>query len=188
MNASGGAAGNAGASNAGSAGLGNAGQNNGDPPDGSVDVEDSGLDAGPPECCPVSPEPACTMYYGGTKSSPDDSCGPESDGMPYPSPAWELSVNEDGCPYWLEPAPRAPWDCCGCAVAPDAGLDSGLCDAGTPDIADLNDAVTICEDYDSCHICVQTEDSEGNPIRYYVYPSDQCPCLDPEVIAVSDAG
>jgi hypothetical protein len=173
---------------AGSAGAAGSGGSDVDPPDGSVEVRDAGLDAQAFGCCPPSEEPACTMNFGGTRWTADDPCSPDSDGMPYPSDQWQLAVNEQGCSYWVAPPPRAPWDCCGCAIPPDAALDAGLCEAGTPDVAELEDAVAICEDYDSCHICVQTEDTEGNPLFYYVYPSDQCPCPDPEIAAGSDAG
>jgi hypothetical protein len=177
----GGGGANSSAGSAGAAGsAGSGGQSTGDP-DGSLGINDSGADASV-ECCPVSPEPACTMYFGRTKTGPGDTCGPDSDGMPYPGPAWQLATNEDGCQYWIEPAPRGPWDCCGCAVPSDAGLDAGLCDAGTPDVPDLDSAVTVCEAYESCHICVQTKDSGGNALSYYVYPSDLCPCPDAEVV------
>jgi hypothetical protein len=68
------------------------------------------------QCCPISPQPACCMEYGGSRRA-GGSCGMTCDGMPPPSPLWRIAYDENGCPYWVEPARSAA--CCGC-VAPDA--------------------------------------------------------------------
>lgn len=70
------------------------------------------------ECCPISPQPDCEMQYGGTKTSVS-SCGFVADGMVLPDAAWQRTINQDGCPYWVEPEPRGSWDCCGCPAAPN---------------------------------------------------------------------
>lgn len=66
-------------------------------------------------CCKPSPEPDCCMDYGGTKNG---GCGQTCDGMPWPDADWHLGVNADGCSYWVEPAPRSEYDCCGCGGPP----------------------------------------------------------------------
>jgi hypothetical protein len=82
----------------------------------------------PDHCCPLSPEPDCCMDYGGSNVN---GCGTACDGMPWPSAAWEVRIDEDGCPYWHEPEPRNEFDCCGCAQPNDGGsVLSGSFDGG----------------------------------------------------------
>jgi hypothetical protein len=63
------------------------------------------------------------MDYGGTKSNGSHCLG-LIDGMVLPDAAWERRINEDGCPYWVEPEPRGAWDCCGCPGDPPDGPDA----------------------------------------------------------------
>jgi len=96
-----GSGGSAGAA-AGSSGAGGSA----DPLDASTDAADA-----MPFCCTPSPQPDCCMYYGGTRRS-DDSCGIICDNMPLPSAPWQLGVDPNGCPVWIEP-PQTN-QCCGC--------------------------------------------------------------------------
>lgn len=97
------------------------------------DVGDGGMDAGSGdsgttrndagvECCIPSPQPDCTMRFGGAKRH-FGACTAVADGMPAPNdPAWHLANDEFGCPTWVSKGARGP--CCGSRPPPaDAGPD-----------------------------------------------------------------
>ena len=86
--------------------------------DAAPDGADAGGDADAGSlCCPISPEPACCMEYGGSRLL-RGSCGMFCDGMPGPTAPWRIGLDEHGCPRWFEP--EVSTGCCGC-IEPDAG-------------------------------------------------------------------
>ncbi|MEO8181590.1 MAG: hypothetical protein ABI895_22365 [Deltaproteobacteria bacterium] len=113
---SGGVSGNSGSGSAGAAaGSSGAGGGRAEQLDASTDAVDA-----MPFCCTPSPQPDCCMFYGGRRRGDDTfACGPICDGIPLPNAAWQLGVDGDGCPVWIEP-PQTN-QCCGCAPE-DGGI------------------------------------------------------------------
>jgi hypothetical protein len=67
-------------------------------------------------CCPISPEPACCMEYGGWVPN----CRTRCDVKPSATePGWHIAISLEGCAQWVEPPEGTYTSCCGC-VLPDA--------------------------------------------------------------------